>query len=201
MNDSQTPQPMRPHGLAGRIFAAVMERMNEKAYRWTIAQLKSAKPQCLFELGFGTGRCLELAGSTLPLKEVCGVDPSPLMVDQATKRMRKFKRTITADLRQGDDTSDFWPSRRFDAMIALHSFQFWPEPTATLERLRRQLSPQGRLVLVLRSHGKTPPAWLPNPISRSADELSGTKAALAAAGFTVIADEALDAASHGLVSC
>jgi len=200
MNDRGTPQPMRPHGLAGRLFATAMEWLNEETYRWTVTQLNPIKPQSLFELGFGTGRCLELAASKLPLKQVYGVDPSVLMVRQATKRMRKFQRSIAADLRQGDDSSVLWPHARFDAIIALHSFQFWPDPAATFAALHRQLSPQGRLVMVLRKHGKRPPQWLPNPISRSDDEIGGTKVALAVAGFTLLHETIIGSGSHGLVS-
>lgn len=199
MSDTATPQPMLPHGLAGRLFAVLMERMNEKAYGWTVTQLAQSRPQSLFELGFGTGRCLERAAAALPLKQICGVDPSNLMLGQAEKRLRKFKQTMAIDLRQGDDASNFWLAQRFDALIALHSFQFWKEPTDTLDKLRRQLTPTGRFVLVLRRHGGRPPQWLPNPISRSGDELKGTKQALAVAGFKLSYEKALSAASFGLV--
>ena len=122
------------------------------------------------------------------------------MLDQARARLKKFNNKTTIDLRLGDDTSKFWPDLQFDAIVALHSFQFWENPAATLARLRRQLSTEGRLVIVLRRHDKRKPDWLPNPISRSADEVGGTKAALVTAGFSIRHDEALDSGSYGLVS-
>lgn len=199
MTQHNISQAQRPHGILGRIFAALMERMNERAYQWTVKQLTAHRPASLYELGFGTGRCLEVAAMRLSLKHIRGVDPSELMVEQARTRLRKQAKRMAIDLREGDDTSDFWPEERFDAITALHSFQFWPDPAATLAKLRRQLNSNGTLVIVLRRHDNHRPPNLPNPISHTPDEIEGTRAALRATGFVLRNEEALDKASYGLV--
>ena len=73
-----------------------------------------------------------------------------------------------------------------DAAVALHCFQFWPDPARCARELLRVLVPGGRLVLILRMHrpGRAP-AWLPNPIRRSADEPAGARRGLADAGFEI----------------
>lgn len=200
MSAGAPSQAMRPHGIVGRLFAILMERMNERAYRWTVDRLRTEGPQSLYEIGFGTGRMLELAVQRLGVQRLRGVDPSDLMVSAATRRLRRFKRKVDVDLRIGDDTAPFWQSETFDAIAALHSFQFWSDPARTLAALREQLSAKGRLVLVLRQHGKNPPQWLPNPISRSGTEIVGARAALAAAGFRIVHEETIDRASHGIVA-
>jgi len=200
MSPDKPSQAQQPHGIMGRLFAVLMERMNERTYRWTIDRLRDAEPQSFYEIGFGTGRLLELAIQRLGVQRVRGVDPSDLMVARATGRLSGYKRKVDIDLRIGDDTSTFWNAEKFDAVAALHSFQFWSEPAATFAALRERMSPHGRIVLILRSHGKRPPQWLPNPISRSGDEVAGTKAALAAARFAVTFEEAIDRASHGIVA-
>jgi SAM-dependent methyltransferase len=199
MSETNPSQAMRPHGIVGRLFACLMENMNEKAYRWTIDHLRDRRPERFYEIGFGTGRLLELAADTLGTRRLRGVDPSKLMVETATNRLRKFKRKADIDLRVGDDTSSFWGGEKFDAVAALHSFQFWADAPATLGRVREQLSPGGSLVIVLRRHGKNPPSWLPNPISRSRDEIASTKAALAVAHFAVNLETAIDRTSYGIV--
>jgi len=200
MSDDTPSQAMRPHGIVGRLFAVLMEQMNEKTYRWSIDRLRANKPQSLYEIGFGTGRMLELAAERLGVRRLRGVDPSDLMVATAARRLRRWKRKADVDLRAGDDTASFWPDEIFDAIVALRSFQFWSDPDATFAVLRRQVSPEGRLVLVLRRHGRNPPTWLPDPISRSADEIGGTLTTLANAGFAVVHKKAIDKASYGIVA-
>jgi len=173
--------------------------MNESAYRWVISALRETKPQSLYEIGFGTGRMLELASRELRLNRLRGVDPSALMLATARHRLRKHTKA-NVDLRLGDDTSNHWPEEEFDGVIALHSFQFWNEPEKTLRGLRARLSENGRLALVLRQHGKNPPDWLPNLLSRSGDEIPATLAALRSAGFAILGSETLDHASHGIVA-
>ncbi len=200
MTDTGKPQAMEPSGVVGRIFACLMERMNEKAYRWTVNRIGSSTPRHLHEIGFGTGRFLELAATRLPLVRVTGVDPSELMVSRARKRLARRHPSLAVDLRHGTDASDFWPGETIDACVALHSFQFWQKPDETLRRLHDRLHEKGLLVLVLRRHGRNPPAWLPNPVSRSTEEIPETRRLLEKTGFSLVTDEALDSASWGLVA-
>jgi trans-aconitate methyltransferase len=200
MTDTSKPQAMEPSGVTGRIFACLMERMNEKAYRWTADMLGRSAPRHLHEIGFGTGRFLELAATRLPLVRMTGVDPSELMVSRARERLARKQPSLAVDLRHGTDASDFWPGETIDACVALHSFQFWQKPDETLHRLRDRLQEKGLLVLVLRRHGRNPPAWLPNPVSRSAEEIPETRRLLEKTGFSLVADGALDSASWGLVT-
>lgn len=192
------PQPMCPSGKTGRVFGWLMARINEPAYRWTVAQLRAIKPQSILEIGFGTGHCLELAIRKLKLKRVAGRDPSDLMVETAQKRLKRFRKKVMLDIAKGDDIT--LPNGPFDGIIALHSFQFWADPAMTLAKLRALLTPNGRLILVLRRHysGSVAKA-LPNPLSHSDDEVAATIAAAKAAGFALITQETVAKTSQGLV--
>jgi SAM-dependent methyltransferase len=194
------PQPMRPSGRVGRIFGWLMARLNKPAYRWTVDQLRSIQPKSILEIGFGTGHLLSLAIRKLKPKpkRVAGRDPSDLMVETAQKRLRRFRKKVALDIAKGDDSA--LPEGPFDAIVALHSFQFWADPTATLAKLRRMLTPEGRLILVLRRHysGRVS-KWIPNPLSHSADEISATCAAAEAAGFTLVGMKGISKSSQGLV--
>jgi ubiquinone/menaquinone biosynthesis C-methylase UbiE len=89
------------------------------------------------------------------------------------------------DLRQGDASSLPWPDGHFNAVVALHSFQFWPDPHGSVREILRVSEHGSRLLLVLRKHGRKAPAWLPNPLSRSGDEIRATTDFLETAGFEV----------------
>lgn len=194
------PQPMLPSGFGGRMFGVLMEWLAEPNYRWVIAQLAHFKPESYLEIGFGTGRLAELAAKHFALKRLFGVDPSELMLARASRRLKRRRKRIAIDLRLGNDASLPW-NETFDAIVASHSFQFWSDPTKTLACLRTMLTPEGRLVLVLRRHISKPVhAWLPNPISKSGDELGGLRKAFAAAGFRILRDETLKTGSQGIVA-
>jgi SAM-dependent methyltransferase len=192
------PQAMRPSGRVGRIFGFVMAQLNSDACRWTVDQLRAVEPTSFLEIGFGTGRLLARAIRTFRLERACGVDPSELMVDTTRKHLRRFADRVTLDIRGGDDTS--LPDGPFDAVAALHSFQFWSDPDAALARIRTRLAPGGRLVLVLRTHGGKAPEWLPNPLSRADNEIAAACKALERAGFAVTGLQGISETSQGIVA-
>ena len=121
------------------------------------------------------------------------------MVETAQKRLRRFAKKTVLDIRQGDDTS--LPDGPFDAIAALHSFQFWSDPDGALSRIRARLSPNGRFILVLRMHRpKKVAKWIPNPLSRSGNEIAAACNALEGAGFSVIGMQGISRTSQGVVA-
>jgi len=177
------PLPMRPQGLAGRLFGIVMERLNAPAYRRVVELLAPRDDDHIIEVGFGTGCLVELLLSVSPTVRIAGVDPTPTMLEVARARRAVRNAGARVDLRLGADVPLPWPARCFDAAAALHSFQFWPDPQRSIAELHRVLKPGGRLVLVLRDHARGAPAWLPNPLSRAGGETGAAIGLLIAAGF------------------
>ena len=196
------PQPMRPAGLGGRLFGHAMEWLAAPNYHWVIRQLLPTKPRASLEIGFGTGRLAQLVAERFAPQRLYGVDPSNLMLRTALKKLQRFDGKLQLHLRLGDDALlKNWPNGPFDAIIASHSWQFWSNPVATLMRVRSLLGPQGRLILVVRSHiSHDVSKWIPNPITMSGDELGGLRKALAAAGFRIVRDEKLSSGSQGIVA-
>ncbi len=176
-------QAMHPSGIRGRLFAKLMEWLNAPAYERALALIDPAPEETILEIGFGTGALLLMLAARLSGGLLAGVDPSPLMVQQARKRLMRHYPSVRLDLRQGDDRAIDWPEGYFSHVAALHSFQFWSEPHATFRTIKGVLRPPGQLTLILRSHSRGGPEWLPNPISRTDDEILGTLDALDSAGY------------------
>jgi ubiquinone/menaquinone biosynthesis C-methylase UbiE len=151
-----------------------------------LALIDPAPKETLLEIGFGTGALLSLLAPRIRDGLLAGLDVSELMVRQAQRRLQPFTSLVRLDLRHGSDRDIDWPTGYFSHVAALHSFQFWSEPDATLKAVRKVLQPGGQFTLILRSHARHKPEWLPNPISRSADEIAGTVAVLERAGFDQI---------------
>jgi ubiquinone/menaquinone biosynthesis C-methylase UbiE len=201
MDEKNLPQAMRPHGLMGRFFGLLMETVSGANYRWVVAQLKPIKPKSVLEIGFGTGKLAELLARKFKPAGYTGIDPAPLMVATAQKKLRRFRHRVRATLSLGDDTLLATLDGPYDAIIAAHSFQFWSAPVTTLARIHALLSRQGRLVLVLRPHdGGRAPDWLPNPVSKSGDEIGGTRRMLHELGFRVVTERKLRTGSFGIVA-
>ena len=160
---------MRPQGLAGRAFGVAMEAINTPAYAFALELLAVGERDDVLEIGFGTGRMIELLLAATRGR-VFGVDPTPTMVEVARAKPGVARAAARAVLRLGGDRDLDWLGQPVDRVVANHSFQFWPDPAATVRRLHDLLRPDGRIVLVLRDHTTATPDWLPNPLSKQTDE-------------------------------
>jgi ubiquinone/menaquinone biosynthesis C-methylase UbiE len=176
---------MHPSGMAGRVFGVAMEALNERAYRAALKALAPSPSERILEIGFGTGRFAELLLEFDTSISVAGVDPTATMVETAKRRRKILAAGARADLRQGDASSLPWSDGHFDAVVAIHSFQFWPDPHRSVREILRVSGHGRRLLLVLRKHGRNAPAWLPNPLSRQGNEIRATTDFLETAGFEV----------------
>lgn len=173
---------MQPEGIAGRTFGKVMEALNAGAYLLACELLAPLTGARVLEIGFGTGRLLEIMLAT-GADEVLGVDPSPTMLAMAQARRALEHARDKVQLRLGVDSDLGWIGGPLDAAAAVNSFQFWKQPDVTLGRLYALLAPGGRLALVLRDHGRGGPEWLPNPLSRAPGEAEAALALIQCAGF------------------
>src|SRR3974390_2083435 len=176
---------MHPSGMSGRLFGVAMEALNEPAYRAALKAIAPLADENILEIGFGTGRFAELLLGYDPSISVAGVDPTATMVERANRRRKIRAAGARADLRQGDASSLPWPDGYFNAVVAIHSFQFWPDPHRSVREILRVSAHGSRLLLVLRRHGRKAPKWLPNPLSRQGNEIRATTDFLETAGFEV----------------
>jgi SAM-dependent methyltransferase len=187
-----TSQAMRPRGAAGRVFGLLMTLINAPAFAFAEQALAPQAGDAVLEVGFGTGRLVRRLARRV--RFVGGVDASPLMVQTAQRANAAAITRGQVELRLGEAAALPWPAGHFDKACALHSFQFWPDPAAGLAELARALKPDGLLLLMLRDHadGRFAPADLPNPLSRSGDEVAATLALLKHLGWRdVVAGEPL----------
>jgi ubiquinone/menaquinone biosynthesis C-methylase UbiE len=163
--------PQSPSGFTGKIFGKLMELTNADAYQKTLQALNPIDNEQFLEIGFGTGCCAEMLLSTTTGTFIAGIDPTETMVKTALNRLIKKGLGDRIDMWQGTDDSLPWGDDRFDAIFAVHSFQFWPDPHKSTIEISRVLRPNGRIVLTFRDHSSRAPDWLPNPLSRSGREI------------------------------
>jgi ubiquinone/menaquinone biosynthesis C-methylase UbiE len=177
-----------PRGIAGRVAGWVMahRRSNQQRNAWAVSLLDVQPTDRVLEIGFGPGVAIaELAGRATQ-GHVYGIDHSAAMVRQAGRRNTAAIRAHRVHLARA--SVDRLPSfdDPFDAILAVNSVGFWPNPAERLRRLRRLLRPAGRIALV--SQPRCPGATR-DTTTRAAQELQDL---LTQAGFAQIRVETLD---------
>jgi ubiquinone/menaquinone biosynthesis C-methylase UbiE len=180
------PLPQSPSGFMGRVFGKLMEWTNIGAYRKAIEILNPAPNERFLEIGFGTGLFAEMLLLNSSENFVAGVDPTLTMVETAIDRLSNRGLQDRSDLREGTDESLPWNDNQFDAIIAIHCFQFWKNPDRSIAEIGRVLRPERRIVIVFRDHASNPPTWLPNPISRTGQEIELAASLLRQHGYTPV---------------
>jgi ubiquinone/menaquinone biosynthesis C-methylase UbiE len=176
-----------PRGVAGRMAGWVMahRRSNRQRNRWAVSLLDVQPTDRVLEIGFGPGVAIaELAGRATN-GHVYGIDHSEVMVRQASRRNAAAIRVHRVHLAHA--SVDQLPSfdDPLDAILAVNSAGFWPNPAERLHELRRVLRPAGRIALV--SQPRCPGATH-HATARAAQQLQDL---LAQAGFTEVRTETL----------
>jgi ubiquinone/menaquinone biosynthesis C-methylase UbiE len=191
------PLPQSPSGFMGKLFGKLMEWTNVGAYRKAIETLNPAPNERFLEIGFGTGLLAEMLLLASSKNFVAGVDPTSTMVKTAINRLSDRGLRDRSDLREGTDESLPWNDNHFDAIIAIHCFQFWKDPDCSIAEIGRVLRPEGRIIIVFRDHSSNPPPWLPNPLSRSGQEIELATSLLRKHGYIPV--EHLSAGSSRII--
>jgi SAM-dependent methyltransferase len=181
-------QAGHPRGVAGRLIGRLFAHRpsNRQRNRWAVALLDVQPADRVLEIGFGPGVAIaELAGRATR-GHVHGVDHSEVMVRQAARRNAAAVRAGRVHLTCA--SVDRLPGfdEPLDAVLAVNTVGFWPDPVSRLQELRHLLRPAGRIALV--SQPRSPGADR-DTTTRAAGELRDL---LARAGFVGIRVETLD---------
>lgn len=98
------------------------------------------------------GLLIQEAAQRSPRGLVAGVDPSELMIAQASRRNASAIGSGRVVLRRAEAADLPFPDRSFDKALAVHSMQVWPGAVAGLSEVRRVLVPCGRIALGFTPH-------------------------------------------------
>jgi ubiquinone/menaquinone biosynthesis C-methylase UbiE len=179
----------RPRGLAGSAAGWMMAHRpsNTRRNRWAVSLLDVQPGERVLEIGFGPGVAIaELSRRVGEAGHVHGIDHSEVMRRHAARRnaaaIERGKVTLTrAPVDRLPDVVD----GPFDAILAVNSLGFWPEPAERLRELRRRLRQGGRIAIV--SQPRCPGATA----STSASAALEVERLLRTAGFTRLRTETL----------
>lgn len=147
-------QLRNPSGLLGEVAGSVMAQTNKDVNRWVIAQLAVGPQDKVLEIGFGPGAALESVLKVVTHGFVAGIDHSATMEKQAHRRNRRAVHEGRLELQVADVASIPYEDETFDRVYAVNCFEYWQDPEANLEEVKRILKPGGHLFVA------TQPRWL-----------------------------------------
>jgi len=127
---------------------------NARMNRFAVEVLNVQPEDQVLEIGFAHGRTIQLIAEQARKGFVAGIDISGVMVHQAAKRNRDSIKSGHVELSLANVADIPYEYARFDKVLAVNNFQFWPNAEHNLVEVQRVLKEGGKLVLCLR--GKEP---------------------------------------------
>jgi ubiquinone/menaquinone biosynthesis C-methylase UbiE len=156
---------VHPVGVLGALAGWVMGR-DDRPHREVADLLAPGPATSICEIGFGPGQLLAVLAARDPTLRLCGVDPSPVMLRQARRRLADVDTPAarTADLRRGVAGALPFPDGSNDAVVAVNTAATWPDLPAALADAHRVLRPGGTILLAW--HSATGPNRLRRTLAR-----------------------------------
>jgi ubiquinone/menaquinone biosynthesis C-methylase UbiE len=138
-----------PSGIGGHLAGWVMAHRssNKQRNHWVVDLLDVAPTDRVLEIGFGPGLAIAELSRRATRGKVYGIDHSVVMLRRATKRNSAVIRAERVKLVQAPVERLPAFDEPLDAILAVNSLGFWPEPVQQLRAIRGLLRPGGRLAI------------------------------------------------------
>jgi ubiquinone/menaquinone biosynthesis C-methylase UbiE len=139
-----------PRGLLGRFAGVILATTAKERSRWVRSLLDLQRDDRVLEVGFGPGMDIQRVSAIAMDGFVASIDPSDVMVLQASARNAAAIRIGTVELRRASmDEPLPYPDAPFTKVFAINSWPFWERPADGLRELRRVLRPGGTIAIAV----------------------------------------------------
>jgi len=186
-----------PRGALGWAVGKLMTIKNAGMHRLAAESIDAQPDDRILEIGFGSGSVIHTIARRRPKADIAGVDPSEVMLGQASRRNREHIEAGRVELKPGSASRLPFEDGRFTKVFAVNSFRFWSDQEADLREVYRVMAEGGLLVLCLRmEHPRR--RFLVAP-GFTIPEIEGVKHLLMRAGFSGVRTETRSAGR--MVTC
>jgi ubiquinone/menaquinone biosynthesis C-methylase UbiE len=147
-----TTQCRKPAWWPGRLFLGIMNRSHRSVTTWGLEHLAIAKDSTLLDVGCGGGRTIHTLATIADEGTVYGIDYSAASVAASTRTNAAEIQAGRVDVRLGTVSHLPYRDEMFDAVTAIETFYYWPNPVADLREIIRVLKPGGQLLIVAETY-------------------------------------------------
>ena len=173
----------RPSGVLGWLVGHLLAFNNRRRSEWVRSLLKVRPGDHVLEIGFGPGVDILRVSEAVEHGFVAGIDPSRMMVRQASGRNAVAVEAGLVELLCASAERIPYPANSFDKVFAINSLQFCGDLPRVLHEVRRTLKPGGVVSVAVQPR-------LPGATERTVDEVDASlQASLREAGFTSLKRE------------
>lgn len=103
----------------------------------------------ILEVSFGPGALIQALAARATEGFVAGVDLSPIMLQQASRRNAEAIREGRVRLQLGSAMALPFEDASFDKALSANSLPFWPDQEAGVKEIQRVLKPGGVIAIIL----------------------------------------------------
>ena len=147
-----------PAGPQGRLAGRVMSVVNKQPNHLAIQALSLQPGDTVLELGFGPGGAIKAMSAAVRNGLVLGIDQSPDMLVQASRRNRLEIGRERVQLRLGNFSSLPWSTASIDKILAVNVVYFFSRDAREVCEAWRVLKPRG-LMAVYATDKSTMARW------------------------------------------
>lgn len=134
-----------PRGFVGKVCCIIMNIINKKMYKNTVAIVNIESGQKVLDIGYGNGyllKCLDKKFSP----ELYGIDISEDMLTEATKRNKRANNAGRLHLEIGDCCNLKYEDNMFASVTSINTVYFWSDTVKGLSEIKRVLMPGGSFI-------------------------------------------------------
>ncbi len=136
-----------PSGRAGLLTGQAMRLVNKEPNRLAVNALKIEPADTVLELGFGPGSAIQAMAAAAYQGLVLGIDRSPEMLAQATRRNKHAIREGRVQLFLGRFDELPWPAGSIGKVLAVNVVYFFQKDDREIREARRVLRPGGLIAI------------------------------------------------------
>ena len=146
--------PRCPEGEAGRAMLARMNESHAKLVEWGLAHIDLAPHDTVLDIGCGGGNTLARIAERVTEGHLVGIDYAETSVEASRAFNAPLIESGRMEILHGSVEELPFADERFDAVVTVESFYFWPSPEKSLKEVRRVIKPGGSFVLLAEIYGR-----------------------------------------------
>lgn len=143
-----------PQGFSGAVIGYLMAWTHGWRNTWVLSLLDVKPGDRVLEIGFGPGTEIQRVAQLAKRGFVAGIDPSEVMLRQASRRNHAYIREGRVELRLASMSAIRYPDGSFDKVFGINCIQFSPDLLHDLGEIHRVVKPGGLAALAVQPFWK-----------------------------------------------